>query len=489
MAVSPYPLVFEFSRKLDNATGIGSPMSYYEGSAQDLYIQNGVLETVTYELIDGHWAETTPSSTVYSIESSKLDTISKVRFDHVTNGTIYFSVGNKIFMYRYAIDISPFITSWDYSMKSDSSVYQLNCEVQNINADLFADEASLFQPGGNINLRMCFGDSEPINICNTWIDECGYDVTQQTVKVSCRNFSGYFLKDQTLDEKLVFTDKTDTEVIEELFSIAGVTNYEVEELTEIREYEFGISDNIIDSIGKVTDNTANCYMLEDANGKIFVGTGEWLYDHFPNGVFVFDEGSDIFSRKTTRSIDAAYSYVMVSGKDANDNDLTPVKVPVNMYTHWKVGKNKTNHITAPDGLTQAELQAYAEERALELQYLGINENIKMSIHPEILVGDVGAVKTGEDATEAVKLGLINEVSHSFSKDNGFQTSIVIDSGGVYSDRGTNLYSQAAKVFGYNRRQNILDIIRMTAEKSKNSLKTTDVSSMSSDAVRDIWNNM
>lgn len=481
MATSFFPIEFESAEVLQYARGLGTKVQYYNGENQVFILNENTLRSNGRIFQDngynGQWVTTN-----YSIENDQLTDISKICFDHPSNGNLYFSIGTKIFCYQYAKNISPYITSWDYSMKNDSSICQLNIEVQNIRAEWFYTEYSLFQPGANIGLKLHFGNSDGITLCNTWVDECSYDIAQETVSISCRNVSGFFLKDQIVYELPIMPeDRSISDIIRGLLYEAGLDSnmYLVEELyseditSEDVISSIDLSSTILDSITDILAHFEESAILEDGEGKIYVGTKEWLSTYFPNGIFVFDEGSDIYSRKTSKARDAAYRFIVTkgsyTGEDSSESfDWESEPAKINHYSQWYLGIRKIHYIDAPSNITREEIDSYNESRAKEFHYIGIAEDITMPIHPEVLIGDVGAVKQSDD--EAIKLGLINEVTHSFTKDKGFQTHIAIDSGGDYSDRGANIYSQSAKIFGYNRRQNIVDILRMAINASKDKFK-------------------
>lgn len=625
MPETSYPLAFDFARKIDGATGIGTIGHYYDGTAQDLFISDNRLVTIAYELKDGNWKETHSKEplpteeiqvgnvvnlksntnyydigvnktwipyvdprtgrpiiawepvgyyeyeryirplpekyygqdwivyeirddrvTLFGTDSGELHDkfdvkmediifvrskplynqmeksddgiiygettnvvvpgsawVEKIRFDHVSNGYLYFMIENKIYRYNYALDLSPVLESWDYSMQSDSPVNQFNADVMNISAKLFSDEMTLFQPGSRISLGIYIGEMPTISFGETWLDECSYSATDETVSISSRNLSGYFLKDQTLDKSNTYKNMPPEEVLKDLLRIGQVRDYEIEPIdttkyTATKDFEIKGSSSILDAIDDIISEYDGYMMLEDWQNKVYIGSEEWMFEHFPNGNFIFDEGRDLFSRKTTRSADAAFVKVMVDAKE-DDKEGIPISADVPYYKYWNLGAHKTKHFEAPEGMVGADLSNYATKKMKELQYTGIKEELVLSIHPEILVGDIGTVKASEDETEGIQLGLITEIQHSFSRDEGWRTSIVIDSGGEYTNRSSSLYNKAASIFGYNRKQSVLDIVKMTNSGGVSSKVITinngsggaasDIYSMSADAVNTIWNNL
>ena len=66
-----------------------------------------------------------------------------------------------------------------------------------------------------------------------------------------------------------------------------------------------------------------------------------------------------------------------------------------------------------------------------------------------------------DATpaESVDLGLVTEVTHRFGE-NGFFTDFSVDSGGTETDGEDYIITRSASVSGWNRRQELADLIRV-----------------------------
>jgi len=189
-----------------------------------------------------------------------------------------------------------------------------------------------------------------------------------------------------------------------------------------------------------------------------VGYPAFLAQWQVNNVYQFHGGSEVFRRKTKKNADAAYSKVRVTGKAADGTELTPVLLDVPNFSHWSLGAHKTKHVKAADGLTQAELQAYAEQLRDELQYIGQGETFDGPMRPWLLVGDIASVTYDGETSE--DLGLINSITHTFGA-SGFFTSFTIDSGGsatAQTRAGTAYTTRSAAVDGYNRRQDLADLI-------------------------------
>lgn len=465
MATTPHPLIWDFYRSTDGAKGLGSVIHYLDESSQSLYLDGGITTTVA-SVPEGHW-ETSERSAEYRITN---DSFVDLRWDHPSNGTLYGAAtdGKTItfLRYIYGMDISNITDAWTWLSQNDTSVAQFDSEVENIDPEIFNHDASLFQPGARLKLNIFMGDSSPYRIGIAWMDETNYDQTAETVKLTGRNTIGYFLKDQTFDDKTKFSGTT-TAVLTDILEYAGLSNFIVQELTTEKTFEFKPTDALLSGIEEVLEyyTTLNNKMeiVELPDGTIVIGFEDWIAGYNPRGYYSFDEGRDVFKRNTTRAADGTYTALRVTGRDSDDNDLKPVTVSINNFPHWSLGKHRTKHLTAPDGLTQNGLQEWAEAQALILQYVGIGEDFSAPFRPHLLVGDVAEVVRDNTGTS---LGIVTEVKQVFDRQNGFRTDFSVDSGGVVSKgRSVAVYSRTASVHGYNRRQGVIDLIRYTAEKA------------------------
>lgn len=465
MATTPQPLVWDFYRATDGAQGLGSVIHYLDESSQSLYLNGGIATTVA-SVPEGHW-ETAEQSAAHQITN---DAFTDLRWDHPSNGTLYgvATDGNSItfLRYIYGMDISNITDAWSWLSQNDTSVAQFDAEVENIDPEIFGDDASLFQPGARLKLNIFMGDSSPYRIGIAWMDETNYDQTAETVKLTGRNTIGYFLKDQTFDDQTKFSGTT-TAVLTAILEYAGLSNFIVQELTTEKAFEFKPTDTLLGGIEEVLEyyTTLNEKMeiVELPDGTIVIGFEDWIAEYHPRGYYSFDEGREVFKRNTTRAADGTYTALRVTGRDSDNNDLAPVTVSIANFPHWSLGRHRTKHLTAPDGLTQSGLQEWAEAQARILQYVGIGEDFSAPFRPHLLVGDVAEVVRDNTGTS---LGIVTEVKQAFDRQNGFRTDFSVDSGGVVSKgRSVTVYSRTASVHGYNRRQGIVDLIRYTAEKA------------------------
>lgn len=511
MAVTPYPLVWDFYRSVDEAKGLGGVAHYFNEESQSLYLNNG-LATKTALIEKGKWQdaknEINPETKKEEFKLTE-DAWKILSMDHVSNSYLYgvATDGEKLtfIRYIYGIDLSNIMNSWNWVSQIDNSITQLNSSVQNINPTIFGSESSLLQPGARITVFIRMGDSEPYPISVIWLDEAEYDDRSDTIGVSGRNTIGFYLKDQTFDGLYnAETDQIDTEKTEIKITVvkpseksatttkleltfreamelilkkyAGLTKFVIQENENAKknEFEFSPTDNLLSGIQKIldfyieTDEETNMEHMweiaEAADGTIYIGRDDWMQSYFPKGHYVFSEGRDIFTRKSLKSSDGAFTRIRVTGKGSGGSDLKPVTVDVENFKYWALGKHKTKHIQAPEGKDQNGLKAWAEIQAKKYQNIGITEELTGPFRPQLLVGDVATVEHGDVGTI---LGVITEVRQVFGVKSGFKTEFSVDSGGYATNAESTVgpvYSRVAQIDGFNRKQRLVDAVRRATTK-------------------------
>ena len=463
MATTPQPIVWEYYREIGDVDGTGTVLHYPDESCQSLYLKSG-LRTMVSEAPEGHWKENEPGpEQVISNESySMLDT------DHAALGMVYGSAyhpqENTLYLLRYYYmkDISALVENGTWAMQIDNPISQLTMNVANINAEWFDTDVTFFQPGSKITLSFSFGDSKAYKIGTAWLDEVSYDALSGTVPISARNTIGFLLKDQTFDDEQDFAGAA-MEIAKDILDIFGVTKYQVEGNETEVDYHFSPTTTGMSGLETMGSNLSEgappgqqWAMEEMADGTIIIGFDAFRARFLPKGHYIFHSGKELFKRKTSKRSDGAYTHVYVTGKDKNDNDLTPVSVEVDHWPFWNLGTHRTFHEELKD-TTQTQLQAYAEALARTIQYVGISEAFEGPIRPHLLVGDIAAVYTDDDPVPT-SLGIITEITHHFGKE-GFYTAFTIDSGGDATESGDYVYTSAKSIHGDTRRKRITDIIK------------------------------
>ena len=467
MAATPNPLIWSFSRALTVMDGAqcGGIAHFYDETAQDIFVLSGGMYTRLTTPTDGHWRDnelSSPSQAIDNVSYSRLD------LDHPVNGTLYFAadVGGQLrFMrYVYSSDISDICTNVTHTQQIDNPITQITANVKNVDNDWFDHDATLFNPGARLTLGVSFGEGlvYPIGIAN--LDDCTHDPQGATVPISGQNSIGFYLKAGTFGSDAgTYTGDYDT-LMKRIMGWAGVRKYNIMDGSGDVNLVAKASDTFlsaIDNFHNVTYYNASLPMAirETADGTVLAGYCSWMDTYLPSSYYTFVVGREIFKRKTKKTADGAYSGVYVTGKAADNTDLTPVQVSVNNYAYWYLPSHKYKHITAPSTInTQALLQWYAEKQAEALQYVGIGEEFTGPIRPHLLVGDVAELSNNGTG---ITLGIITEVKHTLGP-GGFTTSFSVDSGGVVTTTDGVTRTKSSGAYGYNRKQRMTDIMSKIA---------------------------
>ena len=456
MAATQSPLVWDFYRAVPDAEGLGSVVEYYDEWSQSLYLASG-LKTQLAVVEDGHWSESDPGPE----QTISIDPYTATAWDHPLTGQLYGAAiinGELVFLrYLYAKELSQILKKGTWKARNDSQITQMSLSLENAGEDFFLGPASLFSPGARITAAVSMGGGIPYKIAEVYLDEFDFDAHASDVSLSGRNNIGFRLNEQTFDENTEFTGNGH-EVVEWIFGLAGISKYHIGASAYSNNWIFEPEDTYVTGLDKIFEVFVGWAMIELPDGTICVGYPYELAEWQVNSVYQFHGGTDVFKRKTKKNADAAYAKIRVTGKDAEGNDLTPVQLSISNFSYWSVGAHKTKHVKAADGLSQSELQAYAEQLRDELQYIGQGESFDGPMRPWVLVGDVASVTY--DGVESVDLGLITSITHSFGA-SGFFTSFTVDSGGVATPQtrsGTVYATRSAAVNGYNRRQELADLI-------------------------------
>lgn len=456
MSATERPLVWDFWREVEGAAGLGTAVEYYDESTQSLYLASG-LRTRIAQIEEGHWSEAVPGPEIVISAAAYTATA----WDHPLTGQLYGAAiigGNLTFQrYIYARELSQLLKTGTLKTRNDSQVAQMSLRLINAGEGFFVGPASLFAPGARMTAAVAMGNSAPYALGEAFVDEFSFDRSSADVSISGRNSVGYRLSNQTFDNDTTFVG-TGKQAAEWILGLAGITKFHVGPSAETQTWIFEPSDTLYKGLQDLFAFYPGWALIELPDGTICIGYPAFLAQWQTNSVYQFNGNTEVTKRKSKRSADAAYAKVRVTGKDADGNALSPVLLQVPAFSRWALGARRTKHVQAPDGLTQAELQAYAEQLRDELQYIGVNETFDGPMRPWLLVGDVASVTY--DGIESEDLGLINSITHTFGG-SGFFTSFAIDSGGVStpaSRSGVAYVTRSAAVNGYNRTQDLADLI-------------------------------
>lgn len=342
MAASPNPIIWDFYHEVKDAGVDSEPVGvvhYYDGDAQTFYLKNNELVTMTATVENSNWKGIDKR---YSFELPILkfsEGTEKAKYDHPSNGTLYMVVddGKDMYFLRYIymIDASPILESWSLGLQADNPIINMNATIMNADPGLYDTDTSLFEPGSRYYIKSVFNDTDSLRLGMGFIDEVSYSHVDETISISGRNTSGFLLKDQTFNDRTDFKG-TAGYVCREMLNYAGVKKYAVQDLKRSGTYEIKDTESILDGIQGVLELCYNengmgtkdsiARIIELADGTICVGQSSWLEEkgYFQNAYYTFDRGSDVFSRKVKKDVDACYTAVRATGKK---KDETPVDTP------------------------------------------------------------------------------------------------------------------------------------------------------------------
>lgn len=463
MATTPQPLIWDFYRAVEGAQGLGGVAHYWDEDSQSLWLSSGIKTNIA-SIPEGHWETATVEST---LDVGTPEYTSLV-LDHAYNGVLFgvATLGDMLIYLRYvyAVDCSYMISSGNLSLSNNNPVVQIKTNLMNIKEDLFTNEATVFQPGAKVIFKVLAGDEIPMDMSTTYLDSVDYDSKSATVPISGRNNIGFKLMQSTFDEDLEIT-ALPHDMAQAICSRAGIRKLVIQSTEGEREFSFRANQTLMSGLEQICNLYSGWKIMELPSGTVVMGYRSFVDGYQGNGYYVFDKGS-VFRHKTKRSCDAAYTKVRITGKDLEGEDLIPVVVPVKNYKQWGLPPNKTYHESVPDGFTQEELQTYAEMVAESIQYVGLGEDFTCSFQPQLCIGDIAAVDNGDGTSTA--LGIITSVKHSFGK-SGYTTDFSTDSGGVLMetlDNDSSVITFTRPLNGYNRKQNLKDLIQVASGSSQ-----------------------
>ena len=461
MAASTRPLVWDFYRAVGSASGLGGTVEYYEESGQSIWLDAQGLTTEIATVEDGHWEDTEWSEDIEIMS----DDHSLLALDHPSNGVLYGAAvrDGRLWFYRYvyAMDVGDLVRSGSWRASNDSAIEQLSLQLLNVSADLFETDATLFQPGARLSLAVVMGDSAPYDIGVAHLDDVAFDPLSETVSLSGRNQTGYYLKDQTFGAATVWEGNGKT-VVENILEFAGIKKYTVGPSDTTWTWTFDPKKTVLGGLEYIGAWFNGWELRELPSGMVIVGYPWWIAANYQaTGYYQLNVAREVVRRKTRKNADAAYRQVYVTGTDSTGADLVPAVAPVENFSFWSLPANKIYYDTAPNGLTQEELQAYAEDLAERLQYVGMVDSFTLPfMQPQLMIGDVVQIYYTGD-TEAVSLGTITSLTHSFGR-SGFSTQLTVDSGGAVSENAGAAVTRTRALGGYTRQQNVLDFMKNVA---------------------------
>lgn len=460
---TPSPIVWDSSRTIGRYSP-GGLVHYCTEQAQSLFISDGSVKSQLQDVPEGHWDiwDWSSAETVADYE--------RIAIDHPANGTVY-GVGvdgNRLYFLRwqYAEDIGNHLQDATWKTANDNGIAQFSATLDNWDEDKIFAENSIFQPGSKIEVRAAMGDNgDPVILGQINVDEISYEAKSDTVDISGRNNIGYFLSADTTPEwKMNGTRNTNIRAIISLWS--SFKNVVVQANSDTFPYDLAKGTTVRSAIENIGADI-NWTMFETPSGQVVVGDRYFRNRYLQHGIYRFNWKHSTFSRTIKRNMDPAYKSVCVSGVDTNGEELNDVTVAIPHYSSWKRPGRKIKYIDAPDGLTQSQLQSYAQTEAQKLMCVGITQEFTGPFRPQLTIGDVIQIYDEESPLGSLA-GLVTSVTHNMGR-AGFTTTFTVDSGGMYSGSGSISYDASSN--GLTREQTVTDLVN-TAIDRKSTKATT-----------------
>ncbi len=410
-------------------------LQFYDTVGQQFYVKNGQIYGKSSNKIDNGefdtmvWQDENNVSPPNDIDISQLELKTLTGFGVVGS---YLNSDNKqvMIIYEFQQDMSKYLNSGSIRFGIDTPIASFNLSLENpideeteIDGPVAINEkTSLLSPGAKVIFSFSAGDDlEEVELGSYYIDRSSYDVLSETVSVNGRNLIGKALKDQTLNENTYTGYNTITDIINTMMINSNLTieQFEVEDNTDHRRYEFEAYKEVLGALEEIMKSLVNWKMEETVEGEIIVGSPS--FGMFPQrGIYNFYRNKDIFSRQINRDDQGSYRKVCVHTQDWS----TQVYKPVSVFSGWNLQSNKTLFVQIADGTSSTNANAIATELANRLENVGKIESFNGPFRPHLLVGDEARIIDGDIES----LGLITEINHNFGK-QGFYTSFTVDSGG------------------------------------------------------------
>lgn len=459
MSATPYPLIWDYYTVISDSGIPGVTVHYFDEQMQDIYFLNG-LQTNVGEVPEGHWRD------IETMQDYAVDThtYGDNAFDHAYNGILFGSAivdGELQFLrYIYMIDCTELLRSGTIDQQNDSDVVPLKATLEQVSPDFYLGDISIFQPGAKVVVKARVGQQPSYAMGVFFIDSFDYRYMSQTVALSARNNIGSKLMEATFDDETTI-EGYPQDVLSWILGLAGITKFHIQEGTWYTYWVFKPEQTLYDGIQQVIDYYMSYKMIELPDGTIVIGYPWWVASYYQNNGYYVIDPDQIFGRAIKQSSDAAYTQVMVTGKDANNAEFTPIILPITNFSAWDLPTHKTYHVTAPNGYSQQQFEDYADSIAEALQQIGVTEAISGIFIPQLLTGDIMSINNGDNTSTV--LGIVTSIRHKFGK-TGYFTDFTTDSGGVVMDEHSQTVTVTRSVEGYNRKQTLKDLIQIVSKK-------------------------
>lgn len=466
------PLTWDFARQLDAAASPGNTTSYYDEACQSFYLDSGTIRTRIAQLEDGQWQNIEPEDEIVISESG----FSSLDIEHHYNGLVAGSAQHDtsvvLLIYDYMLDVSPWLADGYWQLQPDNAIKAGSITLLNADDARFADDAfTIFAPGNRLVMSSIVGDSDPYQIGIMHIERSPYSEMTESFSFSGRNALGFYLSNQTFDERTSYSG-TRSAVFAAILADAGVPSRMIRIKTDITllTLSFDSSKAMFAGITEAAERI-NWYVDDLPDGTIVIGDEDYIKSQVATtGIYTFTRGSDVVSRSVTRDSSGVYSRVCVRRKGA-----TPLSLyaDVPYFDGWALTGNRTFYQDVPDDTSQADMEAVRDNLVAELQYSGITESFTGLFRPWLQLGDVGVI----GGTDSRLVGIISDIKLRFGR-SGYFTDFSVTSGGTISNPdnpATVATKYRGKMGGANRKRRLLDLLlaKDTTMSSGSTTKTTE----------------
>lgn len=481
MATTPRPYIWKEAELIsDAADETGATFHFYDAYAEMIYPNSG-LKYKYGEVPEGHWEE---------LDLSDEGTLEEINYeflksDHPATGSLYMIGLRKtsshdtlyLFRYDYMRDMSELVENIVLTMQGDNPIGQISASIKNTKDSLFTKESSIFVPSSRLIAGIAYGQSMINTLMTGYADEIAWKYGKSTVSITGRNTVGYLLNGQTFDEDVSFSG-TAMDVLTSIFNRFGVKNFEIDDSDDkIIEFDVSASDTGMKALQIVSEIMTDIWnnLIWDTeelyDGRIVCGYAEFRGTKNPKGNYIFHGKNDVFSNSVNRSIDGSFSHVRCIGTNKNGEDLIPVTKSVTSWRFWTPGDHRTYHAPRVDGITQAELEQYAEIIAKQLKEGGQTIQYKSTLRPQLLIGDVAKIQSQNSEEPDKTLGIITDIRHTLGN-KGFMTEFTASSGGeIQTAAGNKVYTKSRGVNGSNRSRRVSDFITTPTENERTALNS------------------
>ena len=432
-------ILWDFARQIDPDASPGNTISYYNEVAQTFYIKDNTIFTKSGQLSMGQW-----QNVVYEEIGSVSDPgYSLLDIEHRFNDAVFGSVlyNDEVYfiVYEYRVDIRDLIKEGIVVLQPNNSIVASSIALSDSAAARLKGTNTLFAPGTLAVLK--YGVDDVIE--NAWYelvsDALLYDDIRDSYLTRAKNNVALGLLNSTFDNSTEFTG-TLTSIINEVLSIAEITDSTVESSAEETTLNVEASDTLLEGLNKLL-KPYNWFVDASLDNTIIIGSNGFIQATMPLTIHTFERNSTVFSRNIDHDIGSVYSKVCVVREG-----VTPLKLfsAVDTFS-WGVPANKTFYKEVPEATSTEDMEAIRDTLVDQLQYSGMSETFTTGFRPLLRIGD-GAIVT--ETGNMNMGGVITDVQHFFGKEQESFTQLVVTYGGTMMSSTPTLDTQYVPRLGH-----------------------------------------